>query len=570
MFENINYILYIAGMFVRVKSRVNTTKKAIQIVKSFREGSKVRQKVIQTIGYAFDKDTIDKLVSIANHIKIKLEIEENPSLFPPEDIINSSIKKYDEYVNNKKLNVNLTDLREAKSVITGIHQVYGQIYNEIGFEQSFSKTKTPYLKVIKDIVLARLANPSSKRETVSMLTKDFSLDINLNKVYRAMDKLDDKTITKIQTKGFNATQTILGKKITIAFYDCTTLYFESFKSDELKNLGYSKDCKFNQPQVLLSLIVTEEGLPLGYDLFPGNTFEGNTLPIALEKLKNKYELKNITIISDSGLLSKQNITYIKSKGYKYIIGARLKNLSKNKQTEIISGIDSVSNSNDCDYISKYYETRLEQERLIVKYSIKRAKKEREDREQTVRKLVEKLNRNNSPKSFISNYGYKKYLDYEEGKDKVILNEEKLEIEKKWDGLSGIITNVEEESCTKLLGYYKELWQIESCFRIQKHDLKIRPIFHWNERRIKSHINICYQSFYCQQYLRYRLKLQNCKLSTEEVRKSLLKIKQTILTDITTNRAYAIPSKLNEVASKIYKIMRHKYSDIPYELTPKHI
>jgi len=235
-----------------------------------------------------------------------------------------------------------------------------------------------------------------------MLNKDFSLDINLNKVYRAMDKLDDKTISKIQTKGLNATQNILGKKITVAFYDCTTLYFESFKSDELKNLGYSKDCKFNQPQVLLSLIVTEEGLPLGYDLFPGNTFEGHTLPIALKKLKNKYKLENITIVSDSGLLSKQNITYIKSKGYKYIIGARLKNLPKNKQLEILSELSNAPISNGCDYISKYYETRLEKERLVVKYSIKRAEKERKEREQTVKKLLEKLNRNNSPKSFISN------------------------------------------------------------------------------------------------------------------------------------------------------------------------
>jgi transposase len=555
-------------MFVRIKSRNNTAKKAVQVVKPFREGKKVSQKVIQTIGYAFDEDTLNKLVSVANHVKIKLEIEENPTLFPSEELIDNAIRHYD---NNKgsrlrsDLNVNLSSLREVKSVITGIHRVYGNIYDEIGFNTVFTKSKEHYLRILKNIVLARLANPTSKRETVSMLKKDFSLDLDLNKVYRAMDRLDDKTISNIQVKSMQATQNILGKKVSVAFYDCTTLYFESFKSDEFKNIGYSKDCKFNQPQVLLSLIITEEGLPLGYNLFPGNTFEGNTLVTALEKLKRDYSFEDLTVIADSGLLSKQNISDIKLKGYSYILGARLRSLPKKKQEEILNGIDVCLKDNSDDYISKCYDTKIDKERLIVRYSEKRAEKDRNDREKSVEKLLSKLKKSDSPKSFMSNYGYKKYLDYEGERDQIVLKEEKLENEKKWDGLSGIITNIENRSSKVLLDLYKELWQIESCFRVQKHDLKIRPIYHWTERRIKAHISICYQAFCCQQYLRHRLKLQGCKLSTNEIRKSLLGVKQTILNDISTNKNYSIPSKLNELASKIYKIMGYKYNAVPYEI-----
>jgi transposase len=109
------------------------------------------------------------------------------------------------------------------------------------------------------------------------------------------------------------------------FYDCTTLYFESFSEDELRRFGYSKDNKFNQGQVLLALLVTDEGLPVGYDLFPGNMYEGDTFELAIKKIKERYWLKNAVIIADSGLLSKKNIEFTEASGYKYILGARLKN-----------------------------------------------------------------------------------------------------------------------------------------------------------------------------------------------------------------------------------------------------
>ena len=555
-------------MFVREKSRPHTDQKAIQIVKSVRNGKQVRQKVVQTVGYASDRKTLDKLKQIANHIKISMETNENLTLFPPEQLIAESISNLERKESQKaSLNVDLTNIRNTRTVITGFHQIYGLIYDQIGFAKAFTKKNEYYLKILKDIVLARLANPSSKRESVSMLNKNFSIDLDLNKIYRAMDRLDDQTINKIQRQGFNFTQSILGKKVTIAYYDCTTLYFESFKSDDLKKIGYSKDCKFNQPQVLLSLFITEEGLPLGYEVYPGNTFEGNTLLDSLERLKTEYELSEVTVIADSGLLSKSNVSKLKEKGYKYILGSRLKSLPENKKLEILSGIENAETNSYNDYISKYYDTRLgEEERLVVRYSSKRAGKDKKDREKNVESLLSKLDKNDSPKSLISNYGYKKYLDYEGGRDKVVLNKEKLEKEKKWDGLSGIVTNIENKEAEELLGHYRDLWQIESCFRLQKHDLKVRPIYHWNPRRVKSHINICYQAFSCQQYLRYRLKLQDYIISSEEIKKSLLGVNQTILEDIETGKKYSVPSKLNESAKRIYKIMREKYDEVPYELT----
>jgi transposase len=120
---------------------------------------------------------------------------------------------------------------------------------------------------VKHLVLARLANPQSKRSTQEFLSRDFGVEVKLDQIYRALDSIDDKVINQIQKKTLSYTKDLFSEQINLVFYDCTTLYFESFTEDELKSFGYSKDNKFNQSQVLLALAVTQEGLPLGYELF---------------------------------------------------------------------------------------------------------------------------------------------------------------------------------------------------------------------------------------------------------------------------------------------------------------
>lgn len=111
--------------------------------------------------------------------------------------------------------------------------------------------------------------------------------------------------------------------IDVLFYDCTTLYFESFIEDDFKQYGYSKDFKFNQSQVLLALLVTPEGLPVGYEVFPGASFEGHTLIPILKNLKAQHELNNIIFVADRGLLSEENLLFLEQEKFQYIVGPRL-------------------------------------------------------------------------------------------------------------------------------------------------------------------------------------------------------------------------------------------------------
>lgn len=113
-------------------------------------------------------------------------------------------------------------------------------------------------------------------------------------------------------------------EITVLFYDVTTLYFENEDEDDLRKIGFSKDGKFQSPQIMLGLLVGEYGYPIGYDIYEGNSYEGNTLIPILEKFEQKFNLQKPIVIADSGLLSKQNIEELKINNYEFILGARIK------------------------------------------------------------------------------------------------------------------------------------------------------------------------------------------------------------------------------------------------------
>ena len=132
--------------------------------------------------------------------------------------------------------------------------------------------------------------------------------------------------------------------------------------------------------------------------------------------------------------------------------------------------------------------------MIVCYSHKRAEKDRHDRRQTIDSLVKKLSKTQDVKTLLNNYGYKKYLKVRGKKQKLSVNEERVKEDQKWDGLFGVMTNLKDMSDLEIISQYKGLWQVEETFRIAKHDLKIRPIFHWTSDRIQSTHRHCFYVF----------------------------------------------------------------------------
>lgn len=558
-------------MFVRIKRTPNSSKTAVQLVENVREGGKVKQKIIRHFGYAENEEELKALKKLALHYKLELELNEQPSVYSKEvllDIIDQGIE-YKEKIEKEReeIIVNLTNLREEKRLSVGIHRAYGLIYKDIGYEGvlDYPKRRKRSEEMLFNMVMARISKPASKRSSVDMIEQEYGIRYNLNSIYRMMDYINDSAIKRVKDKSYKYIKGIFSEDINVIFYDCTTLYFESFQEDELKQKGYSKDQKHNQSQVLLAVMVTEYGLPIGYEVFEGSCFEGHTLKDALDLLRNRYKIKRVVFVADSAILSRENMEYLKENNQDFIVGARIRNV----KNEIKEKILDKSRYQPIDLIGErellYQEIGLDDGmKMIVTYSSVRAEKDRYEREKSIESLQKRLEKSNTILAVLSNYGYKKFIEVE-GENKLKINEEKIKEEEKWDGLHGIITNIKDRNIKDILSVYHDLWQVEETFRITKHDLEIRPIFHWTPRRIRAHIAICFMALVCIRVMEYRVRLQYKKMSPMAIKKSLLSVEISILKDIKTKKRYVLPSQITQDAKKIFQILGIKYSETPYEL-----
>ena len=517
-------------MFIRCKKTPNRTT-AVQIVESIRVSGKITQKVIRHIGTANNDNEINNFKIAANIIIANLK-----SYIPPE---------------SEEINVNLNAFFKEKIINTGIHDIYGTIFDEVGFN-NILKNKN-YNDILRNVVMARIANPDSKKATSEQLETKFNINIPLKKIYRMMDQLDDQTIEHIQKLSLQHTNKLCNEKISVMFYDATTLYFESFVQDELKQYGYSKDHKFNQSQVLLALFVTAKGLPIGYEVFPGAFYEGHTLITVLNKLSKYFELDKIVFVADRGLFNKENLDFLEEKKIFYIVGGRIKNLNKKQKSDILNFKESIKEKAFGHYTLNLNDKR----KLIVSYNAHRASKDRFDRERSITSLKKRLLKSNKSENLISNYGFKKYIAVIDD-SKIELNIDKINEDEKWDGLQGIVSNVTWLTNEEITSHYKGLWQIEESFRISKHDLRIRPIYHWVERRIKAHLAISYMAFCCVRYLEYIITKKYLKISCEKIKDHLLDVQSVIIKDRKSKLRYLMPSSLSEENTKIYSIVGKIY------------
>ena len=200
----------------------------------------------------------------------------------------------------------------------GTELLLGKIFDDIGFGIIDDE-------VFRRLVLSRLIYPVSKLKTSDYLGKYHNVDYPVQQIYRYMDKFHLTQKDLVQQISFEHTKKILGNQISVVFYDVTTLYFEIDREDELRKTGFSKEGKHQNPQIVLGLLVSKNGYPLAYDIFEGNKFEGHTMLPVIDTFREKYNLDQMIIIADSGLLSNSNIEELQKGDYEFILGARIKN-----------------------------------------------------------------------------------------------------------------------------------------------------------------------------------------------------------------------------------------------------
>lgn len=420
-----------------------------------------KYKVVKTIGCAHTEQESVKLTFLA-----KQEIER---LTAQQKLFISEQDTLLEQV--------MSSLSNASIRTVGPELIFGKIYDHIGFNDLNED-------LFRYLVIARLAFPLSKLKTIEYLYRYQGVHLNIDTVYRFLDKLNNKLKDKVEQISFNHTLKVLKGNISVVFYDMTTLYFEASDEDDLRKTGFSKDGKAQNPQIFLGLLVGLGGYAIGYDIFEGDTYEGHTLIPFLEKISKKFNLSKPIIVADAGLLSNDNIKALQDQNYEYIIGGRLRNEPKKIKEQILS--KQMSDG-------KTFQIKKEDNlRLVITYSSKRATKDEHNRKRGLKRLEKQIKTGKLTKSNINNRGYNKYLKMK-GNVTIEIDYEKFDNDNEWDGLKGYVTN-SKLTKKQVVENYKNLWHIEKAFRMSKTDLRIRPIYHRIRNRIEAHICISFTAY----------------------------------------------------------------------------
>lgn len=391
-------------------------------------------------------------------------------------------------------------------------------------------------KLLLDLVIARIIEPGSKVQSIEFLKQFCGIEHHREYLYRQITEfLSIKN--KVETKVLKIATGEFDFDFSFIFYDVTTLYFESKESDELRQCGFSKDNKFNQPQILLALIVSTVGFPIGYQIFEGNKFEGHTLIPVIEKFRRKHKIKTFTVVADAAMISGDNIKALNALKLNYVVGARIANLSLN----IIKTISKELSNND----GKTMRLQTDYGDLICEFSQKRYSKDKREMEKYIANAERLLKNPGSIKRA-------KFIKYQQNNH--TLNTALIEKTTLLLGIKGYYTNLPKTKADNklIIEHYHNLWHVEQAFRISKSDLQIRPIYHFKQHIIEAHILICFMSLAVCKYM----ELKTGK-STQAILKLLKSVTDARLIDKTTGQEVFLRSDINdEVKLLLEKMVIH--------------
>lgn len=446
-----------------------------------------RRIIVKHIGSSRNNDELKKLKSLAIEYINKLTRQQ--SLFPKDEQSNL---------------VNIKDFQYL-----GFR--YGLLYETLyGLCKKF-KFHRQKNQLLLDLVIARIIQPGSKFQAIEFLKDFLGIEHRREYLYRNLLKLG--IIKKqIALKISNIAKEEFNFNFSLIFYDVTTLYFESDREDDFRRHGFSKDNKFNQPQIVLGLIVTTEGFPLWYQIFEGSKFEGHTFIPIINEYKQNNKIDTITVVADAAMISSENIKELLKASFKYIVGARLANLS----LFLIKQISMLLNRSD----KKTVRIKTELGDLICEYSEKRYRKDKREMDNHIQKA----------KSLIKQPGKVKRAKYIKIQNQSYqLNQSLIEKNELLLGIKGYYTNLEESHADnqQIVEHYHNLWRIEHAFRITKSDLQIRPIFHHKKEIIELHILICFMALAICKYM---------ELKTEKSTQTILKLLKSVTDARIMNKA----------------------------------
>jgi len=313
------------------------------------------------------------------------------------------------------------------------YEFLSKCYAKLGFDRVNSK-------LLKDLAIIRIIEPLSKIKAIELLDEYFGIKYTKNRLYKELPSILNLK-QSCEEIAIDFSKKSFGFDFSLVFYDVTMLYFKSLKEDNLKKCGFSKDNKFNQLQIVLALMVTQQGFPIGYEIFEGNKFEGHTIIPVIKAFKQKYAIEKLTVVADAAMLSQSNLKELQDNKINYLVGARLGNLPLSLIKEFSRDLDRIEKKVFFEKLEHYY--------LICDFSQKRAYKDKSDREKQILradKLLKNPGQAFKKSKFIKNAS----------NNKLELNKELITKAELLEGIKGYATNVSDLAPELLISRYKDL------------------------------------------------------------------------------------------------------------------
>ena len=506
-------------MFVRAKKDQGRT--YLQIVESYREGGKVRQRVIATLGRMEElqaRGQVDGIINSLSKFSEKLKVTE-------------------EYASGRL---------EAKKVTRiGPDLITGRLWDETGLREivaglasqrkhSFSLERAVYLSV-----LSRLFFPGSDRRA-ARITRDYRASgaegLELHQIYRAMAWLGEER-ARIEDELFDRNKSLF-TSLSVVFFDTTSIYFEGQGGETLGRKGYSKDRRPDENQMIVGMVTDQDGKPISCPMWPGNTTDAKTIIPVASSLRKRFGAGDVVVVADRGMMGKENAQAIASLGYPYILGVKMR-LEKKAMADALSRAGRFS---DVQGNLKVKEVAHEGRRYIVCLNPDEAKKDRLAREAMIAALKEKLKRGAG--QLIGNSGYRRYLKVDSGS--VSIDAKKVAQEERYDG-KWVLETTTELPTNEVALRYKDLWMVERIFREAKDTLETRPVFHKCDSAIAGHVFVSFLALILMHELKRRI---DFPAEWDEVRADLDALYEVEVES--DGRTFLLRSPLAGICGKVFK------------------
>jgi transposase len=506
------------------KNKNGGIRKYLHVVESVRINGKPRQRLLANLGRC-DQGAHNRLEKMA---EVLVSASEKLSLL--------NIEK---------------DLFNEGSPSWGPNLIFKRLWEELGLEEvfkdNFSDNNCEFniTESLYNLVLNRLTAPSSKRHMESWQEDVHGLEnFDLHQYYRAMDYMISNK-DKVEEDVFFRMRDLLNQKVDFVLFDTTSLvyYGDGRETEELLKHGFSKARRGDLKQVVVGVLMSKCGIPLGHEVYSGNTTDGKCFKSIIDKVALRFKIENIILVGDRGMINQKNIQHLKDNKYKYILGYRMRTLKKEKSAQILEKADLRSMRK---IKLQFKNIEYEGQRLIVYYNEERAQLDKQAREELLSKIKETI-KSGKINSIVSNPSYKKYLRIKGEAPKIDL--EKVERDALYDGVFVLTTNTELKPLA-VVESYRDLWHIELGFKQLKSEIEMGPMYHYTDRRIRAHIMICFLALILRSHLYKKLQEEEKEISYKKMMSHLKALRVTQLK--IKNKEVILRSELKPLANTAFR------------------